>query len=106
LASLAVVAVSVVTNYIAVRRLILDDAKKQSADIIGQLKNFNDMMLQNTIRSLASLTSYSELETFGMRYYSIVDYNEKKLVYDRLLGLFNINAYFNACYVYYPAQAS
>jgi hypothetical protein len=27
---------------------------------------------------------------------------EKKLVYDRLLGLFNINAYFNACYVYYP----
>jgi AraC-like DNA-binding protein len=106
LASLAIVAVSAVTNYIAARRLILDDAKKQSADIIGQLKNFNDMMLQNTIRSLYSLTSYSELETFGMRYYSIDNYHEKKLVYDRLLGLFNINAYFNACYVYYPAQAS
>lgn len=106
LASLAVVAVSTVSNYAAVRRLILDDAKNQSKDIIGQLKNFNDMMLQNTIQSLYSLTSYNEMETFGIRYYSIVDYNEKKLVYDRLLGLFNINAYFNACYVYYPDQAS
>jgi AraC-like DNA-binding protein len=106
LASLAVVVFSALANYIAVRRLVLDDAKKQSADIIGQLKNFNDMMLQNTIRALHSLTSYNELENFGMRYYSIDNYSEKKLVYDRLLGLFNINAYFNACYVYYPVQAS
>jgi AraC-like DNA-binding protein len=106
LASLVVVAVSTVTNYVAVRRLILDDVKNQATDIIGQLKNFNDMMLQNTIQSLYSLTSYNELETFGIRYNSISDYYEKKLVYDRLLGLFNINAYFNACYVYYPDQAS
>jgi hypothetical protein len=63
------------------------------------------MMLQNTIQSLYALTSYNELETFGRYYYSINNYHEKKLVYDRLLGLFNIND-FNACYVYYPDQAS
>jgi AraC-like DNA-binding protein/uncharacterized protein YneF (UPF0154 family) len=106
LAVLSIAIISASFTYFTIRQTMLDDTRNQSVDIIAQLKNFNDMMLRNTVQSLYALASNNVLEGLVARYYTISDYKEKKMVHNQLLGIFNINVYFLFCFVYYPDHAS
>ena len=91
-------------NYLNSRKLMTDSARQQAADTLAQLKNTNDLLLENMEQSLKAFTSYSDLEFFGIRYDTIRDYRIKKAVFDRISDVLNMNTFFTSCYVYYPEQ--
>lgn len=101
---LVVVMVLSLVNYATGRRLVVDNATDHATASLNQLKEANDLLLQNVLQLLQGIACDSDLELFGKRYSSMGDYREKEAVFDRVSTVLNLNNYFTACCVYYPEQ--
>lgn len=91
-------------NYWNSRQMVMQNARLRADDTLLQLKNTNDLLLENLGQSLKAFSSYPELELFASNYNMITDYKAKQAVFDRVSGILNMNQYFTSCYVYYPSQ--
>lgn len=93
-----------VVNYLNSRRLMMDAAKLHTTDMLVQLKNTNDLLVQNMEQALRGSASYSDLELFAAQYPEMQGYDEKSAVFGRVADVLKLNTYFTACYVYYPQE--
>lgn len=103
---LLIVSSSGVINYFNGRNLVMNNARRHAADTLIQLKNTNDLLLENIAQTLQGFAGYSDLELFAVRYPSMRDYSTKSAVFGRVSTILNLNKYFTSCYVYYPEQKS
>lgn len=101
---LVVVTVLSAVNYATGRRMVVDNATEHASASLNQLKEANDLLLQNVVQLLQGIAFDSDLELFAKRYSSMGDYREKEAVFDRVTTVLNLNSYFTACCVYYPEQ--
>lgn len=91
-------------NYLNGRRLMTDAARLHTTDMLVQLKNTNDLLVQNMEQALRGSSSYAELELFAAQYPVMEGYQEKNAIFNRVADILKLNTYFTACYVYYPEQ--
>lgn len=101
---LAVIAGVNLFLYSSMKRQLIASARRQTFDTLIQMRDTNDMFLDNAEQSLKALTSNEDLEFFAVRFSHILDYREKEIVYDQVSGILNLSPYFTSCYVYYPEQ--
>ncbi len=93
-----------IVNYLNSRKIMIDAVKIHRTDMLIQMKNTNDVLVQNMEQALRGSVSYAELELFATQYTSMENYQMKNHVFKRVSDILKLNTYFTACYVYYPEQ--
>ena len=98
---LLLVMMSGTSNFFMARSALLKNTKDGLQNVVNQLMNSNDLLADNMEKSMKALVEGRDMELFPSRF-SYLNYEERELVYNKLLQILNMSLYYTSCYVYYP----